>query len=456
MKRICVMGTGYVGLVTGACLSDFGNVVVCLDIDEERIELLKSGEIPIYELGLRELVSRNTERGRLTFSTEIPFAIKSAEIIFIAVGTPSQPNGDVDMSYVLNAASMIADYMEDYKIIVNKSTVPVGTGVHVADLIRKNHGDNEFDIVSNPEFLREGSAIEDFMHPDRIVIGASSQRALEAMVEVYRPLYLRETPMVLTNVPSAEMIKYASNAMLAAKISFINEIANICEACSADVAAVARGMGLDERIGPSNLYPGAGYGGSCFPKDVSGLSSIARQLDVPVPVVDAINTTNERQHARMVEKLQQLVGSVTDKTICMLGLSFKPNTDDVREAPALHMIEALQKSGAKIQAFDPVALENTKRLFPDIVCASDPYEAAQGAHALVLMTEWNEFRNIDLPRIHGALLEPKLLDCRNIYEPREMQELGFEYMSVGRLTKRPGDEPAEEISGPTLAGRFLT
>ena len=457
MRRICVMGTGYVGLVTGACLSDFGNVVVCLDIDEDKVARLKRGDVPIYEPGLNELVSRNTERGRLSFSTEIPFALKSAEIVIIAVGTPSQPNGDVDMSYVFNAASMISDYMEDYKIIVNKSTVPVGTGIEIADLIRKDHPDEEFDIVSNPEFLREGSAIDDFMHPDRLVIGASSQHALEAMVDVYRPLYLRDkTPMVLTTVASAEMIKYASNAMLAAKISFVNEIANICEAYDADVTDVSRGMGLDERIGTSNLYPGAGYGGSCFPKDVSGLASIARKVAVDVPVIEAINTTNVRQQERMVEKLRDLLGSFSGKTVCLLGLSFKPDTDDMREAPALRMIESLLGEGARIQAYDPVAMDNAKRLFPDLLCAEDAYQAAQGADAVVLMTEWNEFRNIDLPRIHGILTQPKLLDCRNVYDPRELQELGFEYVSVGRPALRPGEPCPDELLSSPIGGRLLT
>ena len=446
MRRICVMGTGYVGLVTGACLSDFGNAIVCLDIDEERINRLKNGELPIYEPGLEELVARNTERGRLSFSTEIPFAIKSSEIIFITVGTPALPDGDVDMSYVVKAAEMISAYMEDYKIIVNKSTVPVGTGVEIAALIRKSHADEDFDIVSNPEFLREGAAIDDFMRPDRVVIGANSQRALDAIVDVYRPLYLRETPMVLTNVASAEMIKYASNTMLAAKISFINEIANICEAYSADVTAVARGMGLDERIGPRNLYPGAGYGGSCFPKDVSGLGSIARKMDVDGPVIDAINQTNICQQQLMIDKLRNLLGSFSGQTVCLLGLAFKPDTDDIREAPALRMIDALLAAEARVQTYDPVAMDNTRALYPDLIFATDPYQAAQGANALVLMTEWNEFRNIDLPRIRSCLLEAKILDCRNLYEPREMQELGFEYISVGRPPRRPKDAPGEEIS----------
>jgi UDPglucose 6-dehydrogenase len=449
------MGTGYVGLVTGACLSDFGNAVVCLDIDEERIDRLKEGKMPIYEPGLEEMVARNTARGRLSFSTEIPFAIKASEIIFICVGTPSAANGDVDMSYVFKAAQMIGQYMEDYKIIVNKSTVPVSTGVQVAEIIRQAQPEGDFEIVSNPEFLREGSAIEDFMHPDRVVIGASSQRALEALVDVYRPLYLKETPMVLTDVESAEMIKYASNALLAAKISFINEIANICEAYGADVAAVARGMGLDERIGPRHLYPGAGYGGSCFPKDVSGLASTARKGGVEVPLIEAINATNARQRQRMIDKLRCLLGDFSDKTVCILGLSFKPDTDDIREAPALTMIEALQAEGATVRAYDPAALEKVQARYPGLIGCQDPYGAASGADALVLMTEWNEFRNIDLPRIHKALKVPRLLDCRNVYEPDELQELGFEYVSVGRPPRKPGEKPARTLTGFSLAGRFV-
>ena len=372
MRRICVMGTGYVGLVTGACLSDFGNAVVCLNIDEARIAKLKDGDVPIYEPGLEELIGRNTERGRLTFSAEIPFSLKSSEIVFIAVGTPALPNGDVDMSYVLRAAETIGQYMEDYKIIVNKSTVPVGTGVQMGEVISKAQPNCDFDIVSNPEFLREGSAVDDFMRPDRIVIGASSQGALDAMVDVYRPLYLQETPMVLTNVESAEMIKYASNAMLAAKISFINEVASICEGHGADITAVARGMGLDKHIGPRSLYPGPGYGGSCFPKDVSGLASIARQAGVDAPLIHAINTTNERQVHNMIAKLDELLDGFASKTVCILGLSFKPDTDDLRDAPVLLMLEALHSAGARVQTYDPAAMDHARALYPDLTYCNAP------------------------------------------------------------------------------------
>ena len=454
MRRVCVVGTGYVGLVTGACLADFGNVVVCIDVDDERITKLKDADVPIYEPALQELVTRNIERGRLSFSTETAFSIKSSEIIFICVGTPSGPEGEVDMSFVYSAAETIGKHMEDYKIIVNKSTVPVGTGDAVADLICRAHPDRDFDIVSNPEFLREGSAIDDFMHPNRVVIGAGSRRAMEAIVDVYRPLYQGDVPMVLTDVESAEMIKYASNAMLAAKISFINEIAAICEAYGADVGAVARGLGLDERIGTHNLNPGAGYGGSCFPKDVSALAATARAREVEVPVVEAIDRSNRTQRQRMVDKLADLVGPFAGNTVCLLGLSFKPDTDDVREAPAFDMIRALLEDGAAVRVYDPAAMDNAARQFPQIVCCRDPYEAAQGANCAVLMTEWNEFRNIDLPRIRDALHEPRLLDCRNLYNPREMQRLGFEYVSVGRPARMPrGDAGTADDSWP-IDGRL--
>ena len=452
MRTICVAGTGYVGLVSGACLADFGNAVVCVDIDESRIATLKSGKVPFYEPALQELVTRNTERGRLSFSTELAFAVKLSEIIFICVGTPSTPTGDVDMSFVFSAAESIGRYMEDYKIIVNKSTVPVGTGVKVAEVIGGARTDLDFDIVSNPEFLREGSAIDDFMHPDRLVIGASRRSALEAIVDVYRPLYQNDVPMVLTDLESAEMIKYASNALLASKISFINEIAGICEAFGADVSAVARGMGLDGRIGPRSLSAGAGYGGSCFPKDVTGLAATAASRGIDAPVIGAIDRSNVLQRQRMIAKLRDLVESFSGRTICILGLSFKPGTDDIREAPALNMISTLLAEGAVVRAYDPVANDRARAQFADLVCCEDPYQAAAGADAVVLMTEWNEFRNIDLPRILAAVATPpRFLDCRNIYDPREMQELGFEYVSIGRPRRIPGESPQEDVSAWALS-----
>jgi UDPglucose 6-dehydrogenase len=455
MKRICVMGTGYVGLVSGACLADFGNAVVCVDIDEARVDRLRGGEVPIYEPGLEELVGRNRDRGRLSFSADVAFAIKSSDIVFICVGTPSLPTGEVDMSYVHAAARSIGQYMEDYKIVVNKSTVPVGTGDEVGAIIHEVRPDADIDVVSNPEFLREGSAIDDFMHPDRVVIGASSRRAMEAIIDVYRPLYQRDVPMVLTDVQSAEMIKYASNAMLAAKISFINEIANICEAFGADVTAVARGMGLDQRIGPRNLYAGAGYGGSCFPKDVQGLAAVARKAGVDAPVVQSIDPSNVQQRRHMVDKLRDLIGDFSGQTVCLLGLSFKPDTDDLREAPAMEMIEVLLKEGATVRAYDPVAMEHARQTLPDLVCCDDPYAAAAGADVCVLMTEWNEFRNMDLPRVHTALASPRLLDCRNVYDPREMAQMGFDYVSVGRPRRAPGDA-IETAADWILPARFAS
>ncbi|HCL27438.1 MAG TPA: UDP-glucose 6-dehydrogenase [Candidatus Latescibacteria bacterium] len=447
------MGSGYVGLVSGACLADFGNAVVCVDIDEPRIARLRGGEVPIYEPGLGELMERNRERGRLSFSSDVAFAIKSSDIVFICVGTPSLPSGEVDMSYVHAAARSIGQYMEDYKIVVNKSTVPVGTGDEVGALIVEVRPDADIDVVSNPEFLREGSAIDDFMHPSRVVIGASSRRALEAIIDVYRPLYQSDVPMVLTDVQSAEMIKYASNAMLATKISFINEIANICEAFGADVTAVARGMGLDERIGPRNLYAGAGYGGSCFPKDVQGLAATARQAGVDAPLLQTIDPSNVRQRRHMIEKLRDLIGDFDQQSVCLLGLSFKPDTDDLREAPAMEMVDVLLREGATVRAYDPVAMDQARAQFPDLVCFDDPYSAAAGADVLVLMTEWNEFRNMDLPRIQSALGSPRLLDCRNVYDPREMAELGFDYVSVGRPRRSPGDT-VETAADWILPGRF--
>ena len=439
MKRICVMGTGYAGLVTGTCLADFGNAVVCVDIDEDRIAQLAAGQVPIYEPGLQEMLERNARLDRLSFSTELGFAIKSSEIVFICVGTPSLPSGEVDMSFVHVAAESIGGYMEDYKIIVNKSTVPAGTGDQVATIIRSKCDHDDFDVVSNPEFLREGSAIDDFMNPDRVVIGASSERAMEAIVDVYRPLYQNDVPMVLTDVESSEMIKYASNALLAAKISFINEIAGICEAYGADVTEVARGIGLDDRIGPRNLSAGPGYGGSCFPKDVAALAATALGRGVDVPLIQSIAQTNARQKRRMVDKLRGLIGDFSGQTVCVLGLSFKANTDDLREAPSLELIETLLAEGATVRAYDPASMEQAQQLFADLTCCPDPYEAARGADGLVLMTEWNEFRNIDMPRIRELLTQPRLLDCRNLYDPHDMQELGFAYACVGRVELPAGE-----------------
>jgi UDPglucose 6-dehydrogenase len=439
MKNICVLGTGYAGLVTGTCLADFGNTVVCVDIDEGRVAQLQAGQVPIYEPGLQEVLERNARLGRLSFSAELEPAIRSSEIVFICVGTPSLPSGEVDMSFVHAAAESIGGYMDAYKVVVNKSTVPTGTGDRVATIIRSKCDHDDFDVVSNPEFLREGSAIDDFMNPDRVVIGASSERAMEAIVEIYRPLYKNDVPMVLTDVESAEMIKYASNAFLAAKISFINEIACICEAYGADVSEVARGIGLDHRIGPHNLSAGPGYGGSCFPKDVAALAATAAGGGVKVPLIKSIAQTNARQKQEMVEKLRGLVGAFSGKTISVLGLSFKANTDDLRESPAIELVSTLLAEGASVRAYDPASMEHAQRRFPDLICCPDPYDAARGADGLALMTEWNEFRNMDMPRIREQLTQPRLLDCRNLYDPHEMQELGFAYASIGRVELPMGE-----------------
>ncbi|MCD6333854.1 MAG: UDP-glucose/GDP-mannose dehydrogenase family protein [Candidatus Latescibacteria bacterium] len=441
MRRICVAGTGYVGLVTGACLADFGNVVICVDVDADKITELRKGQLPIYEPGLSDLVRHNVDRGRLSFSTEIPFAIQSSEIIFIAVGTPALPDGGVDLSYVMRVAETIADYMEDYKVIVNKSTVSVGTGAEIERIIRSRQKESvAFDVVSNPEFLREGSAIEDFMRPNRVVIGARTQQAFDMMADVYRALYMIETPVILTDIETAEMTKYASNAFLATKISFINEIAHICEHCGADVQMVARGMGLDARIGPKFLRAGGGYGGSCFPKDVSGLIHMAKDAGIEATILRAVVDTNERQKRLMLEKLEDLMGDFEGKSVGILGLSFKPDTDDIRESPSLTIIRGVLEAGGRVKAFDPAATEPTRNLFPDIEYCDDSYSTLRNADAAVLMTEWNEFRNLDLPRIKKEMNTPNFLDCRNMYDPGEMEALGFRYMGVGRGRRKSNEQ----------------
>jgi UDPglucose 6-dehydrogenase len=433
-----MIGTGYVGLVTGACLADFGNQVICADVDQEKIAILERGEIPFYEPGLGELVARNRQKDRLRFSTDIPDAIRRSDIIFIAVGTPMEPDGGVDLSAVMAVAETVADHLEGYTIVVNKSTVPVGTGARVREIIQgRSEGRAEFDVVSNPEFLREGSAIRDFTHPDRVVIGTSSPRAMKIMSEIYRPLYLIETPIVRTTVETAEMIKYASNAFLATKISFINEVADLCERIGADVQVVAKAVGLDGRIGPKFLHAGPGYGGSCFPKDTVGFLTVAEAAGGRLEIVRAAVEVNRRQRQRMVQKVVDAVGDLRGKTIGVLGLSFKPRTDDVREAPALHVIREMQEKGARIRAYDPAAMDNARRVLNGVEYCEDAYSVCRNAHALVFMTEWNEFRELDLTRIKELLQEPVIIDTRNIYEPDDMSQLGFRYTGVGRGKPRP-------------------
>ena len=436
--HITVIGTGYVGLVAGAGLADFGMHVICIDKDKAKIDSLEKGEIPFYEPGLKELVDRNVQNGRLTFSTELAPAIKQSLVIFIAVGTPSDGQGGVDLTYVKAVAEELGELVDEYKVVVTKSTVPVGTNRWIQEIINnKTPSDIKIDIVSNPEFLREGAAVEDFMRPNRVVLGSESQQALAIVKDIYRPLYLIETPFVITGLETAEMIKYASNAFLATKISFINEVANLCEAVGADVHQVAKAMGLDKRIGPKFLHPGPGFGGSCFPKDTEAMARLGQDYQSPMRIVETVIEVNHAQKMRMVDKIENALGDLTSKKIAILGLSFKPNTSDVRESPAITIIGELLARKAKVAAYDPAAMEEFKRIFPEgkIEYKTGPYEAAEGADALVVVTEWNEFRNLDLNRIKKSLNQPVLIDLRNIYDPRRMKELGFDYSSVGRPLK---------------------
>jgi UDPglucose 6-dehydrogenase len=431
--NICVVGTGYVGLVTGACFAEFGVHVTCVDKDGAKIDLLKQGEVPIFEPRLKELIGKNVKEGRLTFTTDAGSAVRQALVIFIAVGTPSSPDGSADLSYIREVASTIARNLDGYKVIVTKSTVPVGTGQVIEEIIRRERStEAPFDVVSNPEFLREGSAVEDFMRPNRVVIGAGSEQAVAIMRDLYRPLYLIETPFVITDVATSEMIKYASNAFLATKISFINEMANICERVGADVHHVARGMGLDGRIGPKFLHPGPGFGGSCFPKDLMAIDKIAGEEGYTFEIVKAVMRVNKRQRERMVEKIVRAAGGVSGKILAVLGLTFKPNTDDMREAPSVPIIRGLQRHGATVRVFDPAGMGEARRMLRRVEYAGDAYEAARDAHALIIVTEWNQFRNLNWERIKELLQEPVVVDLRNIYEPARMQALGFRYACVGR------------------------
>ena len=431
---ICVIGTGYVGLVTGACFAEFGMQVTCVDNVASKIQDLQEGRIPIHEPGLHELVARNQREGRLAFTIDIAKAIEQGLVIFIAVGTPAGTDGGTDLRYIDEVADTIGRHMRDYKVIATKSTVPVGTAVRIKERIQARRTEPiAFSVVSNPEFLREGSAIEDFMRPDRVVIGAEDPHALAIMRELYSPLYLIETPFVVTDIVTAEMIKYAANTFLAMEISFINEMANVCDAVGADVHDVARGLGLDNRIGSKFLHPGPGYGGSCFPKDVQSLVHFAHEAGVDLELVAAVDRVNTRQWQRMVEKIVAMLdGDVSGKTIGILGLSFKPNTDDMREAPSLLIIAALQERGARIKAYDPVAIPFAQQVLHDVEYCEDAYAACAGSDALVLMTEWNQFRGLDLAHVHSLLQTPVVVDLRNVYEPENMRRLGFRYTAVGR------------------------
>ena len=430
---ISVIGTGYVGLVTGAGLADFGNDVVCVDVDVKKIEALQNGIIPIYEPGLDKLVSKNVGEGRLRFTTDLPSAIQSARAIFIAVGTPPKADGSADLRYVEEVAHSIAKHMNGPKLVITKSTVPIGTGRLIERIIASHGNGHKASIASNPEFLREGSAIEDFMKPDRVVIGASDAEAAEMMKEIYAPLHYLETPFVVTNVESSELIKYASNGFLATKITFINEIAVVCEKVGANVQDVALGMGLDSRIGPKFLQAGPGFGGSCFPKDTSAMADISRRHGYDFQIMEAVLRVNDAVKLRMIDKVvDALDGEIQGKVIAVLGLAFKPETDDMRDSPTIPIIEGLQKLGAFVRAYDPQAMENAKGIFRDLTYCADAYSTADGADALVLATEWNEFRALNFDRIRKALRRPILIDLRNVYEPHRMRAHGFSYTSVGR------------------------
>jgi UDPglucose 6-dehydrogenase len=432
--RVAMIGTGYVGLVSGACFADFGHHVTCIDKNEDKIALLRNGGVPIYEPGLDMLVERNMREGRLDFATDLTEAVRKADVVFIAVGTPSRRgDGHADLSYVYAAAEEIAGVMDGFTVVVNKSTVPVGTGDEVEAVIRKVRPDGDFAVVSNPEFLREGAAIDDFKRPDRVVVGAEDERAITRMRELYRPLYLNETPIVFTTRRTSELIKYAANAFLAMKITFINEMADLCEQVGANVQEVARGIGLDNRIGSKFLHAGPGYGGSCFPKDTIALVRTAQEAGAPVRLIETVVDINDKRKQAMAGKVIAAAGgSVEGKTIAVLGLTFKPNTDDMREAPSLDIIPALQAAGARVRAFDPAGIEEAEKLLKDVDFVTGPYQCAEGADLLVILTEWNEFRALDFARLKSALKEPLIVDLRNIYDPAETAARGFRYVSVGR------------------------
>jgi UDPglucose 6-dehydrogenase len=435
--NICVIGTGYVGLVTGACFAEFGCRVICADVDADKIARLERGEMPIYEPGLKDLVARNVGQGRLSFTTETAEAVAASLVVFIAVPTPPREDGSTDLSFVEAVSRDVARAMDGYKVIVTKSTVPVGTAERVRGWVGEEHERARrhvrFSVASNPEFLREGAAIGDFMRPDRVVVGTDDEEATAILKSLYRPLYLIETPVVLTNVVTAELTKYAANSFLATKISFINEVANLCESVGADVHHIARGIGLDKRIGSKFLHPGPGFGGSCFPKDTRSAAHFAREAGSPLEIIEAVIRVNARQFERMLEKIDALLdGDVSDKTVAVLGLSFKPETDDMRDSPAVAIIRGLLERGARVQAYDPQAMDEARKLLPRVALCEDSYEACRDADLLAIVTEWNQFRMLDLERVKCLLRQPLVADLRNVYEPGPMREAGFTYVSVGR------------------------
>jgi len=437
--RIAMVGTGYVGLVSGACFSEFGTEVVCIDKDAAKVERLEAGEIPIFEPGLEVLVANNRAAGRLTFTTDLKSAVAEADAVFIAVGTPTgRTGGEADLSYVYDAVREVAAALNGYTVVINKSTVPVGTGRAVERLIRETNPAAEFDVVSNPEFLREGAAINDFMRPDRVVIGAETDQAREVMRALYRPLYLIETPILFTTLETAELTKYAGNAFLAMKITFINEIADLCERVGADVHDVARGIGLDGRIGRKFLHPGPGYGGSCFPKDTLALVHTAQKAGAPVRIIETVIDINDKRKRAMAARIVEACGgSVNGKTVAILGVTFKPNTDDMRDAPSLQIVPALIGAGAKVRAFDPEGMAQAEPLLPGVSWCKNAYEAMTGADAVAILTEWNEFRGLDVDRIKSVMKAPVMVDLRNVYNPADMLAAGFDYSSVGRPLSLP-------------------
>ena len=431
--HVTVVGTGYVGLVSGAGFADFGLNVTCVDCDERKIRTLREGRLPIYEIGLEEILRRNVKNDRLAFSTDLRSAVQQSLVVFIAVGTPEGRDGEPDLSQIDSVAVSLAECIDDYKVIVTKSTVPVGTSRRIRQLIGQHQKHSvKFDVVSNPEFLREGSAIEDFMRPNRVVIGADSEQAAAIVKDIYRPLYLIETPFVVTNLETAELIKYASNAFLATKISFINEVANLCEKVGANIHHVARGMGLDNRIGPKFLHAGPGYGGSCFPKDVLAMAAMGQRFGAKQRIVETVAEVNRMQCDLVVKKVETALGGLSGKQIGVWGLSFKPNTDDVRESPAISICRKLLAHDASVQAFDPIAITNARKVLDGVVYRENAYGAVEGADALLITTEWNEFRNVDLEKIRSLLKQPVVFDLRNILDPEKMRSSGFEYFGTGR------------------------
>jgi UDPglucose 6-dehydrogenase len=439
--RIAMIGTGYVGLVSGACIADFGHQVICVDKDSAKISALNSGEIPIYEPGLKDIVQSNVRQGRLLFTTALSEALDRADAVFIAVGTPSRRgDGHADLSYVYEATREIAAALTGFTVVITKSTVPVGTGDEVERIIREMRPNVDVAVVSNPEFLREGAAIHDFKHPDRIVIGTDDERAKRVVTEIYRPLYLNQAPILYTNRRTAELIKYAANAFLATKITFINEIADLCEKLGADVQEVSRGVGLDKRIGPKFLHAGPGFGGSCFPKDIRALIKTAQDYDVPMRILEAVETVNDARKRAMARKVSAtFAGVLRGKTVAVLGLTFKPNTDDMRDAPSIPLITALQDMGAKVRVYDPVGMEQAKQVLADVTYCQGPYECVEEADAAVIVTEWEQFRALELAKLRDVMACPVIVDLRNIYSPEEMKKQGFAYTCIGRA---PTFQPA--------------